>query len=270
MNKLLMESQTLVISTLAGGSSIRAVERITGFHRDTIMRLGVRVGEACTALMDQMFRKLALKDIQLDEIWVFVGKKAKNVAEEDSADFGDTYTFVAIDRPSKLVPSFRVGKRDGTTAFAFLSDLHGRLANRVQLSSDGFAAYADAVERGFGGSVDYGQIVKTYTCPELDQRRYSPPDIFHAARSIILAKPVEDHICTSHVEAQNLTIRMHVRRLTRLTNAFSKKLENFKAAMGLHFAYYNLVNRHGAIGCTPAMAAGVLRAPLTVEDLVRL
>ena len=264
------EKQVAAIAALAEGASIRSVERITGIHRDTIMRLGIRVGEACTAMMDRTMKKLSCSDIQLDEIWGFVGKKESETKYREHQTMGDQYTFVALDRPTKLVPCFRVGKRNKANTVDFLYDLSGRLANRVQLSSDAFNAYADAVERGFGANVDYGQIVKTFTAAELGPRRYSPPEIFHASRTPILGNPSMNMICTSHVENQNLTMRMHIRRLTRLTNAFSKKLENFKAAVGLHFGYYNFVKMHSAIRCTPAMAAGVASAQWSVADLVEL
>jgi len=269
-NILNTEKQAAVIGALVEDMSIRGIERMTGIHRDTIMRLGVRVGESCTAMMDAAMQKLSCNDIQLDELWAFVGKKQRNIETHEDSFQGDQYTFVALDRDTKLVPCFRVGKRDKATAVDFLQDLHGRLANRVQLSSDAFKAYAEAVERGFGSEVDYGQIVKVFTATDLGQRRYSPPDIFSSSRHTIQGNPDRSRICTSHIEAQNLTIRMHCRRLTRLTNAFSKKLENFKAAVGLHFAYYNFVKVHGSIRCTPAMAAGVASSPWTVNDLVSL
>jgi len=249
---------------------------ISGFYLNHLskkrgeLQLGIRVGEACTAMMDQTMRNLSCADLQLDEIWGFVGKKEWRVENREHRIMGDQYTFVALDRPTKLVPCFRIGKRNKATTVDFLHDLSGRLANRVQLSSDAFNAYADAVERGFGSNVDYGQIVKTFTASELGQRRYSPPEILHASRAPILGNPDMNMICTSHIENQNLTMRMHIRRLTRLTNAFSKKIENFKAAVGLHFGYYNFVKMHSTIRCTPAMAAGVASTQWSVADLVAL
>jgi len=271
-NILPREKQITAISALAEGSSIRSVERMTGIHRDTIMRLGVRVGEACQKFMDEKLRDLACRRIQVDEIWGFIGKKqAQTRPGEARKGLGDVWTFVAIDRDTKLVPSFVVGKRDRYTAHVFMEDLSARMKNRIQLSSDAMGAYMEAVEAGFGVEVDYGQIVKTYESPEvIEQRRYSPPEVVSVDRSVITGDPRRADISTSHVERQNLTMRMHMRRLTRLTNAFSKKLENFKAAAALHFGYYNLVKTHSSIRCTPAMAAGVLPSAMSVGDLVEM
>jgi IS1 family transposase len=271
-NILPLEKQTRIIHALAEGSSILSIERMTGIHQDTIMRLGVRVGEACAAYMDDVLRELNCHHIQVDEIWGFIGKKQRNLRRGDRAKgFGDAYTFIALDPDSKLVASHLVGKRDMYHARIFMEDLAPRLTNRVQLSSDGLDAYPGAVERGFGMEVDYGQIVKTYASPEIvEQRRYSPPEVVSIEKSIIAGNPIPRNICTSHIEKQNHTLRMHCRRLTRLTNAFSKKLENFKAAVALNFAYYNFVKTHGSIRCTPAMAAGVLPGALTVANLVKM
>ncbi len=270
-NILKTEKKIAAISALCEGSSIRSVERMTGVHRDTIMRLGVRVGESCKQFMDENLRDLSCQRVQVDEIWGYVGKKQGHVKkEEDPHTVGDAWTFVAIDAETKLVPSFVVGKRDAYTARIFMDDLAGRMKNRIQLSSDSLKAYVDAVERGFGDSVDYGQIVKTYTCSDLTPGKYSPPDILAVRKTSILGNPVRGDISTSFIERQNLTMRMHCRRLTRLTNAFSKKMDNFKAAVALHFAYYNYVKTHGSLKCSPAMAAGVMPSFLTVGDLVEM
>lgn len=269
-NVLKTDKQAAVVSALAEGMSIRSVERMTGVHRDTIMRLGVKVGNACTGLMDRTMRDLPSKKLQLDEIWGFVGKKQKSVSVHDSLDMGDAYTFVALDADSKVVPCFRVGKRNGATAVAFVEDLASRLRNRVLLSTDGLNAYIDAVERGFGSNVDYGQIVKSYSATEMQERRYSPPKIVDVSKAAIIGNPDMGSISTSYVESQNLTMRMHCRRLTRLTNAFSKKLDNFKAAIGLHFGYYNFVKIHKTLRTTPAMAAGVMPSQWSVADLVEM
>jgi IS1 family transposase len=184
---------------------------------------------------------------------------------------GDAWTFIALDRETKLVPSYVVGKREAYYANMFLEDLASRLSMRPQLSSDALAAYDDAVERGFGGEVDYGQVVKTFTVVNLNQdaaSRYSPAECCHVTKTAKVGEPIWAKICTSHVERQNLTVPMHVRRLTRLTNAFSKKIENFKAAIALHFAYYNFCKIHLALRTTPAQAAGVEQSIWTVGDLV--
>jgi IS1 family transposase len=268
-NILPIEKQTIIIHALAEGTSIRSIERMTGIHRDTIMRLGVRVGESCQALLDEKMKNLELSSIEVDEIWGFIGKKQRNVKRKDSRELGDVWTYIALDVKTKLIPSFIVGKRDHYHTHAFMYDLAARIKNRVQLSSDGLILYASAVERGFGVGVDYGQIVKTFaTDDRYPQGRYSTPEVVSVEKTVIVGSPRKGLISTSHVEKQNHTLRMHCRRLTRLTNAFSKKLDNFKAAVALNFAYYNFVKTHGSIRCTPAMAAGVLPSALTVRDLV--
>lgn len=266
-NNLPTEKQAIAIGALVEGSSIRSVERMTGIHRDTVMRLGVRVGQACEKLLDETMRELPCEKIEVDEIWGFVGKKDKNMQPDDSAALGSVWTFVAIDPETKVVPTFTVGKRDQATTDAFVSDLSARMKNRIQLSSDGMGCYAAAVEEHFGSDVDYGQIVKTYRSSETEGR-YSPPKIESVQRTPLIGQP--GRIGTSIIERQNLTMRMHCRRLTRLTNGFSKKLENFHAAVALHFAYYNFVKSHSSIRCTPAMAAGVSSRLWTVQDLVAL
>ena len=267
MNILPIEKQTVAISALAEGASIRSVERMTGIHRDTIMRLGVRVGEACAGLLDHKMRGLHCEKIEVDEIWGYIGKKQRIVTVEDSPDLGDVWTFVAIDPETKAVPAYLVGKRDYASTRLFVADVSARMRDRIQLSSDSMQHYVDAVEKGFGGEVDYGQIVKVYRTAET-AGRYSPPQIDSVRRSVIVGQP--GHISTSIIERQNLTMRMHMRRLTRLTNAFSKKLDNFKAAVALHFAWYNFVKVHSSLRTTPAMALGVSSRLWTVRDLVEL
>jgi IS1 family transposase len=267
-NVLPKDKQITAIAALAEGSSIRSVERMTGIHRDTIMRLGVRVGEKCAQIMNEEMRNLDCKRIQVDEMWGYIGKKQRNVLPGEVAK-GDVWTWVAIDADTKLVPSYLIGKRDHAHARAFIDDLASRVTNRVQISSDGLGAYIEAIKQGFGYDVDYGQIVKSYSTDPKDARgRYSPPIVTKVEKGIIEGDPDPKHISTSYVERQNLTMRMHVRRLTRLTNAFSKKLENFHAAVSLHFAYYNFVKSHGTLKCTPAMAAGVTNSFWSVGDLV--
>ena len=269
-NLLNTDKQIAVIGALAEGSSIRSIERITGVHRDTIMRLGVRVGQGCTALLDAKMRNLECGHLQLDEIWGFVGKKQRHIHANDSAEMGDAWTFCAIDAKTKLVPSFKVGKRDATTADAFVADLAGRLKTRVQLTTDGLQAYVGAIDQAFGSDVDYAQVIKTYVTDHAihPERRYSAPEIVTTEKRAMMGNPDMDAASTSYVERLNGTTRLHMRRLTRLTYAFSKKLENFEAAVGLHFAYYNRVKRHGKLRCTPAMAAGVAQSFWSVGDLV--
>jgi IS1 family transposase len=267
-NVLNTDKQIAVISALAEGSSIRSIERITGVHRDTIMRLGVKVGQGCTALMDAKMRDLSCNRLELDEIWGFVGKKDRNVLPNETA-VGSVWTFCAIDAETKLVPAFKVGGRDRATANAFVQDVASRMRNRVQISTDGLRAYVEAVERSFGADVDFAQIVKTYGREVAsDNRRYSAPEFVSSEKKVITGNPDERLISTSYIERLNATTRLHMRRLTRLTLAFSKKLENFEAAVGLHFAYYNFVKRHNTLRCTPAMAAGIERDFWSVGDLL--
>jgi IS1 family transposase len=236
------------------------------------MSLGLRVGQGCERIMDEKLRGLDCAEIQVDEAWGFIGKKQRNVTADDSPELGDVWTFVAIDADSKLVPCYRVGKRDLGTATAFITDLASRLTNRIQLSSDGLKTYIQAVEKGFGCNVDYGQLIKVYatTADVGPQARYSSGEVIGTERSVVMGDPNPRTISTSYVESQNLTLRMHCRRLTRLTNAFSKKLVSFKAAIGLHFAYYNFVKRHTSLRMTPAMAAGLTSRVLSVGDLIEL
>lgn len=268
-NELAKEKKVLAVSMLCEGSSIRAIERMTGIHRDTIMRLGVRVGEACKRIMDEKMRNIPAAQIQVDEIWGFIGAKRRNA--ERTGNYGDVWTFIALDADTKLIPSFVVGKRDGYHTKMFIDDLAGRVSKRIQLSSDAMGAYADAVERGFGANVDYAQLEKTYSLSNLNKEaaaRYSPCEVVKVEKTVVTGMPDISRITTSHVEKQNHTLRMHCRRLTRLTNAFSKKLENFEAAVALNFAYYNFCKTHGAIRMTPAQAAGIEASAWTVAELV--
>ena len=267
-NVLGIDKQIAIIGSLCEGSSIRSIERMTGVHRDTIMRLGVKAGKGSALLMDTKMRNLSCNRLELDEIWGFVGKKQKHVQPEEQK-LGDVWTFCAIDAETKLVPSFKVGKRDNATANAFVQDIAGRMTNRVQISTDGLKAYVEAIEKSFGADVDYAQIIKTYGHEEAsNNRRYSAPEFVSSEKRLIMGQPNIDLVSTSYIERLNATTRLHMRRLTRLTLAFSKKFENFEAAVGLHFAYYNLVKRHNTLRCTPAMAAGVERSFWTVGELV--
>jgi len=242
---------------------------MTETHRDTIMRLLVQVGEGCATLMDEEMRNLTCRRVQVDEIWCYVQKKQRWLTPRDDRNrVGGQWTFVALDPDTKLVPAYHVGKRSRPHAVAFMADLSERLANRVQLSSDALNTYVDAVERAFGADVDYGQAVKFYEAEPIGPGRYSPPRVVAAERNVIAGNPDQDHISTSLVERQNLTMRMSMRRFTRLTNAFSKKIENLQAAVSLHFAHYNFVRVHKTIRVTPAMAAGVENRLWSLEELV--
>jgi IS1 family transposase len=269
-NVLNTDKKIAVIGALAEGSSISSIERLTGIHRDTIMRLGVKVGKGCEMLMDSKMQDLGCNYLQLDEIWGFIGKKERHCRIDDNPEYGDVWTFCAIDSETKLVPSFKCGKRNHETANAFVQDIANRVRNRVQISTDALGAYGEAVERAFGADVDYGQIVKVYThdAAQHPERKYSAPHFASAYRRPIAGNPEMEFVSTSHVERLNATTRLHVKRLSRLTLAFSKKFENFQSAVALHFAYYNFVRRHNTLRCTPAMAAGVERDFWTVGDLV--
>jgi len=267
-NVLNTDKQIAIIGALTEGSSIRSIERMTGVHRDTIMRLGVKVGQGCTRMMDTTMRELPCQRLEVDEIWGFVGKKQRSVKNGDTPEVGSVWTWCAIDADTKLVPSFKVGERNLQTATAFMQDLSSRLANRVQLTSDGFHGYAKAVQASFGRDVDYGQIVKVYGTMAFGERKYSTNGVLSSYKSTMTGAPDRDLISTSYVERLNATTRLHMRRLTRLTLAFSKKRENFVAAVGLHFAFYNFVKRHNTVKTTPAVAAGVAERQWSIGELL--
>ncbi|MCI4680248.1 hypothetical protein K9U39_03740 [Rhodoblastus acidophilus] len=269
MNRISLARRTQIIGALVEGNSIRSTERMTETHRDTIMRLMVEVGNGCAKLLDEEMHDLPCKRIQVDEIWAYVGKKQRQVSkDDDKTRVGDQWTFVAIDPDTKLIPSYLVGKRSKSNAIAFMTDLSERLANRVQISSDALSSYVDAVEQAFGADVDYGQAVKFYEAEPIGPGRYSPPKVGRSERTAIAGAPDRAHIPTSMIERQNLTMRMSMRRFTRLTNGFSKKVENHRAAVGLHFAHYNFVRLHKTLRTTPAMAAGVSSRLWSLEELV--
>ena len=269
MNRTPLARRTQIVNCLVEGNSIRSTERMTDTHRDTIMRLMVEVGTGCAALANEQMRNLDCRRIQCDEIWTFCRMKQAHIPRfTDRTKVGDQWTFVAIDPDTKLVPAYRVGKRTREHAVPFMTDLSERLSNRVQISSDSLRSYVDAVERVFGADVDYGQIVKFYDAEPIGPGRYAPPRVTGAERTVIAGSPDQAHISTSHVERQNLTMRMSMRRFTRLTNGFSKKLENLQAAVALHFAHYNLVRLHKTLRVTPAMAANVTDRVWSLEELV--
>ena len=269
-NVLKTEKQIAVIAALAEGSSIRSIERITGINRNTIMNLGVRIGQGCARLLDAKMRDLTCENLQFDELWGYIGKKEGHMRPDDNPELGDCWTFVALDADTKLIPAFRVGKRTAANTQAFVKDVASRITNRPQVSTDGFRKYIDAMDIAFGAEVDYGMVIKNYANePEhKHERRYSAPKIAYVEKSRVMGHPKADLISTSYIERSNGTTRQHMKRLARLTYAFSKKLVNFEAAVALHFAYYNLVRTHGTLKMTPAMAAGVERSFWSVGDLV--
>jgi IS1 family transposase len=262
----------LAIQLLIEGTSIRSAERITELHRDTILRLLVIAGERCVSLMDRNMRNLQCKRIQADEIWSFIGKKQRHVRVEDADELGDAWIFVAIDAETKLIPAYAVGRRDRETTYRFLTNLRDRIAeeHRFQLTTDGFHFYRRGVEDVFAGQADFAQLIKLYGDHGQHDAagRYSPAPMIETIVKIRDGRPDLRHISTSYIERQNLTIRMAIRRFTRLTNAFSKKLDNHKAACALHFAYYNFCRIHKSLRVTPAMEAGLTDHIWTLRELL--
>ena len=268
MNILPFDKQIAAISALTEGCSIRATERLTGVHRDTIMRLGVRVGQGCEGVHDSLMQNLQVSIIELDEIWAYVGKKQRRAHGDQEA--GDQYTFTALDATSKTILTYRTGKRTAESTQAFLHDLRARVINRPQITADGFEPYRVAVDESFGIDVDFARIVKHYKVePAKDTaRRYSPGYVVGVDRRRVVGRPLDQHISTSFVERSNLTFRMQQRRFTRLTNGFSKKLENHKAAVSLFVVHYNLCRVHETIRVTPAMQLGVTDHIWDIGELI--
>jgi IS1 family transposase len=270
MKKLAPETRSQTLHLLMEGSSIRAAARITGVSKTTILKLIEDAGRAATWYQDRVLRNLACTDIQTDEIWGFVNSKAANTPRHKQGFAGDIWVWIATCRTTKLVPSWYVGNRDGHAARAFMFNLASRVNGNVQISSDAFKAYAPAVERAFPNA-DYGQVVKVFgVVPEAIKGRYSPPACLGSRKVVVKGNPDPALICTSHSERNNLNVRMHSRRMTRLTNAFSKKVENHVHAMALHFLYYNFVRVHQTLKVSPAMAAGVTNRLWEMKDVVAM
>jgi len=274
MNKLNRYKRTQAVNCLVEGCSLRATNRMTGVHRTTIQNLLVALGDACAEFQDRTLRNLPCKRVQCDEIWSFVHSKAKNVPADHEGEFGigDVWTWTAICPDSKIVPCWMVGPRNAVTAYHFMHKLRGRLAKRVQLTTDGLKAYLEATESAFGAEVDFAQLVKLYgnEGDETPERKYSPAECTGTRKKVISGNPRLEHVSTSGVERQNLTMRMSMRRFTRLTNGFSKKLQNHEAAISLHFMHYNFARIHQTIRCTPAMEAGVSDHVWSVDEIVSL
>lgn len=270
MARLTTDTKAQILRCLVEGNSIRSTERMTGVHRDTVTKVVVQTGKGCDRLSDEHIRHVECRELQLDEIWCFVGKKRAQVKKDDDrSKVGDFWTWVALDPNSKLVPAHHVGKRTQPDADALLSLVADRTEGRIQISTDKLAAYKFAIAYQLGSAnVDYGRIVKRFRVEDLGERRYSPPKVVSIAKDKVYGSPDPSRISTSLVERQNLTMRMGMRRMTRLTNAFSKKADNLKAAVSLHFAYYNFVRVHGSIKTTPALAAGIVDRKWKIEELV--
>ncbi|HVG33925.1 MAG TPA: IS1 family transposase [Pyrinomonadaceae bacterium] len=271
MNKLTTDRRKQVIAALVEGNSIRATVRMTGVAKNTIVKLLEDVGEVCANYQDEVMRNLSCRRLECDEIWSFCHAKKKNVSPEKQGilGYGDVWTWVAIDADTKIVPCWHVGRRDAHAASEFINDLASRLAHRVMLTTDGFRPYLEAVEGAFGADIDYAMLIKIYG-KDQDEVRYSPAKCVGIHNEIISGDPFPPMISTSYVERQNLTMRMSMRRFTRLTNAFSKKLENLRHAVALHFMFYNFCRIHQTLRCTPAMEAGVSKKLWSIEDIVSL
>jgi IS1 family transposase len=272
MNTLPIAKRTQVIASLLEGNSIRATVRMTGVAKNTVAKLLVDIGAACTRYQDQAIRNLSCKRIQCDEIWSFCYAKQKNVPVEKQGEFGSghVWTWVAMDAETKLIPSWMIGSRDGYAAYRFVQDLAGRLRNRIQLATDGHRVYLQAVESAFGSDVDYAMLIKMYGNDFEQETRYSSAECIGTEMRVISGDPEPAHISTSFKQRQNLTMRMQMRRFTRLTNAFSKKVENHAAAVALHFMHYNFCRVHQTLRVTPAMEAGIADHVWTIEEVVSL
>lgn len=272
MNRLDTAKRAQVVSALTEGNSIRATVRMTGVAKNTIVKLLAELGPACAAYMDRTFKNLPCKRIQCDETWSFCYAKHRNVPADKKGIFGygDVWTWVALDADTKLICSWQVSTRNAQAAYEFMQDLAGRLAHRVQLTTDGHRPYLNAVESAFGTEIDYAMLVKIYGRPSEPEKRYSPAVITSIACSVIEGDPDPKHISTSYVEQQNLTIRMGMRRLTRLTNAFSKKIENHVASIALHYMHYNFCRIHQTLRVTPAMETGLTDHVWSIQELIGL
>ena len=272
MNRLSKEKRIAVIASLVEGNSIRSTVRMTGVAKNTVAKLLVDAGVACAEYQDKVLRNLSCKKIQCDEFWAFCYAKEKNVPEDKKDVFGynDVWTWTAIDSESKLAVSWLVGLRNAEWAKPFMKDVSERLAHRVQLTTDGLKVYLEAVDEAFGADIDYAQLVKLYAQEDAGAGRYSPPKCNGTKKQTINGKPDKRHVSTSYIERQNLTMRMSMRRFTRLTNAFSKKVENLERAVALHFMYYNFCRIHQTLRVTPTMEAGVTDKLWNIEDIVKL
>jgi IS1 family transposase len=272
MNRLDIQSRTRIVNALLEGNGIRSTARLNDCSPVTVLKLLEDVGIACAVYHDQRVRALRVRRLQCDEIWSFVGAKAKNVSEEKKqAGWGDTWTWVGIDADSKLVVSYLVGERDSGWAREFMNDCASRISNRVQITTDGHRAYLEAVEDAFGADIDYAMLQKIYGAPSDEEtRRYSPAKCIGCDMKVVSGDPDPKHVSTSYVERQNLTMRMHMRRFTRLTNGHSKKIENHCYAVALHYMYYNFCKIHQTLRVTPAMEAGLTDHVWAIQELCAL
>jgi len=275
MNRLTIQDRVRILTVLSEGMGINAACRVTGASKNTVLKLIADVGRACALYQDNAMRNLTITKVQVDELYSFIGMKQRNVpADADPAlCLGDCYTFTAIDPVTKLMPCWLVGFRTAECADEFMADLASRLASRVQLTTDGMSGYPAAVEKAFGRNVDYAVLNKNYQAPPTTTQaacRYNPNKVVSTSVAVVNGKPDLRHASTSHVERANLSMRMGMRRFTRLTNAFSKKIENHMHAISFYFMVYNFVKIHSAVKCSPAMAAGVTDTLWSIEDIVMM
>lgn len=272
MNSLSLIAKAQIVGALVEGNSVRSISRMTGYSKGAVLRLLEEIGAACAEYHDKNVRNLRVRRLQCDEIWSFVGAKAKNTSVEKKAQgWGDVWTWTAIDADTKLCVSYLVGGRDAGWAGEFMQDCADRISNRVQITTDGHSAYLEAVENAFGADIDYAQLVKVYGAPSVEeQRRYSPARCIGSDMKVVSGNPDPKHVSTSYVERQNLSMRMGMRRFTRLTNGFSKKAENHCHAIALYFMYYNFARVHQTLRVTPAMQAGLSDRIWSVEEICAL
>lgn len=272
MNQLPLEKRVQIINMLVEGSSLRSTSRVCDVSINTVTKLLVDVGRACERFHDETVRNVETKRMQCDEIWSFVYSKQKNVPEGMEGAAGDVWTWTALDSDSKLMVSWFIGGRDAHAAYEFLTDVRSRVVTRMQMTSDGHGAYVPAVDAVFSQHIDYAQLVKIYGAPvgQGHERKYSPAECTGTRTNVVTGRPDHEHVSTSHVERQNLTIRMACRRFTRLTNAFSKKVENHCLALALHFVHYNFCRIHKTLRVTPAMEAGLTQDIMSIADVVGL
>lgn len=271
MNRLNRDKQTQIIAAMVEGVGINSITRMTGISKNTVLKLLADLGIACANYQDAVMQNLTCKRLECDEIWSFCHSKAKNVRTEHQGllGYGDLWTWIAMDSDSKLVPCFHVGRRDAHAAFEFISDLASRLKCRVQLTTDGYKPYLEAVEAAFGSEIDYAMLVKLYGKPQ-NEIRYSPSEIVATEKRWIAGNPQKELVSTSYIERQNLTVRMNSRRFTRLTNGHSKKLQNHIHALSIHYMVYNFARYHQTLRCSPAMAAGVSKTLWSIREVVNL
>jgi transposase-like protein/IS1 family transposase len=270
--RLPVEKAQLVLHLLTEGCAIRAIERVTGVEKKTILRLLAQVGAGCERLLAERIRGVEVEDVEADELWTYLVAKQATVARRKitNPDAGDAYCFFGIERTSKLVLAWHLGRRNGWDAHDFIEKLAAATSGGLQLSTDGFSGYPDAVEYAFGSRVDYGQVIKEFgSVGGEEARRYAPPRLIGQEKIAVSGSPEEEKVSTSRVERANWTLRGHLRRFTRLSNGFSRKKANLRAALALFFAYYNFCKIHGSIRMTPAMKAGITRKPWSIADLLR-